>query len=73
MGGSILEQNWWNLEHDLGRYKYVVHVSMGEMRGEGVRMGSRCFWDADTDNIAQDSFMNDSLFCVAVAFGIYYY
>ncbi|KAK6095960.1 hypothetical protein MT418_003835 [Batrachochytrium dendrobatidis] len=48
-------------ELDLPRYKYVVHVTMGEMRGEGVRMGARCFWDADTDNIAQDSFINASV------------
>eukprot|EP00842_Homolaphlyctis_polyrhiza_P000683 jgi/Hompol1/1615/HPOL_002727-RA len=60
-------------ELDLPRYKYIVHVSMGEMRGEGIRIGARCFWDADTDNIAQDAFMNDSLFCVAVAYGVYYY
>ncbi|OAJ37998.1 hypothetical protein BDEG_21967 [Batrachochytrium dendrobatidis JEL423] len=41
--------------------KLKVHVTMGEMRGEGVRMGARCFWDADTDNIAQDSFINASV------------
>ncbi|XP_010894276.2 tctex1 domain-containing protein 2 [Esox lucius] len=55
------------------RYKLVVQVVIGEQRGEGVRMAARCFWDADTDNYAQDIFMNDSLFCVAAAFGIYYY
>ncbi|KAI9208817.1 flagellar inner arm dynein light chain [Polychytrium aggregatum] len=60
-------------ELDLSRYKFVVNVVIGEMRGEGVRMGCRCFWDADTDNLAQDVFMNDSLFCVAVAHGVYYY
>jgi hypothetical protein len=36
-------------------------------------MGTRCLWDADTDNFASDVFMNDSLFCCAAAFGIYYY
>jgi hypothetical protein len=29
-------------------------------------MGSRCLWDADSDNMAQDVFMNESLFCAAV-------
>ena len=28
------------------------------MRGEGVRMGCRCFWDADTDNYADESYRN---------------
>ncbi|KAJ8418882.1 hypothetical protein AAFF_G00003810 [Aldrovandia affinis] len=55
------------------RYKLVVQVVIGEQRGEGVKMAARCFWDADTDNYAQDVFMNDSLFCVAAAFGCFYY
>ncbi len=55
------------------RYKIVVEVVIGEQRGEGVRMGTRCLWDSDTDSYASDVFMNDSLFCCAAAFGIYYY
>ncbi|XP_054839479.1 dynein light chain Tctex-type protein 2B [Eublepharis macularius] len=55
------------------RYKIVVQVVIGEQRGEGVNMAARCFWDADTDSYAQDVFMNDSLFCVAAAFGCFYY
>ncbi|CAL8309735.1 unnamed protein product [Lota lota] len=55
------------------RYKLVVQVVIGEQRGEGVKMASRCFWDADTDSYAEDLFMNESLFCVAAAFGCYHY
>ncbi|XP_051874759.1 dynein light chain Tctex-type protein 2B [Pristis pectinata] len=55
------------------RYKLVVQVVIGEQRGEGVKMAARCFWDADTDNFAQAVYMNDSLFCVAAAFGCYHY
>ncbi|XP_043926230.1 dynein light chain Tctex-type protein 2B [Protopterus annectens] len=55
------------------RYKLVVQVVIGEQRGEGVKMAARCFWDADTDNYAQDIYMNESLFCVAAAFGSFYY
>jgi len=40
------------------RYKFVVQCVIGEQRGEGVKMGCRCFWDSDTDNYAQDVFMN---------------
>ncbi|CAH6792259.1 Tctex1d2 [Phodopus roborovskii] len=43
------------------RYKMVVQVVTGEQRGEGVFMGARCFWDADTDNYTHDVFMNVSL------------
>ncbi|TPX36570.1 hypothetical protein SmJEL517_g01271 [Synchytrium microbalum] len=60
-------------ELDLQRYKFAVNVILGEQRGEGVRIGARCLWDADTDNIAQDVFMNESIFCIACAFGVFYY
>ncbi|XP_042312357.1 dynein light chain Tctex-type protein 2B [Sceloporus undulatus] len=60
-------------EKGFHRYKMVVQVVIGEQRGEGVNMAARCFWDADTDNYAQDVFINDSLFCVAIAFGCYFY
>lgn len=45
-------------EMSLARYKYVVQVVIGEQRGEGVRMGSRCFWDSDTDNVASETYVN---------------
>ncbi|XP_063352342.1 dynein light chain Tctex-type protein 2B isoform X2 [Pelmatolapia mariae] len=55
------------------KYKLVVQVVIGEQRGQGVKMSSRCFWDADADSYAEDVFMNDSLFCVVAVFGSYYY
>ncbi|CAJ1060764.1 tctex1 domain-containing protein 2 [Xyrichtys novacula] len=55
------------------RYKLVVQVVIGEQRGQGVKMSSRCLWDADTDSYAEDVFMNDSLFCAVAVFGSYYY
>jgi hypothetical protein len=60
---------------DLGydRYKYVVQVVIGERREQGIRAGTRCFWDTNTDNMASESFVNDHLFCVATAFSVYLY
>lgn len=55
------------------RYKLMVQVVIGQQKGEGVRMGTRCFWDAESDNYASDTFTNDSLFCVATAYGVYMY
>mmetsp|Transcript_11156 Transcript_11156/g.32955 ORF Transcript_11156/g.32955 Transcript_11156/m.32955 type:complete len:135 (-) Transcript_11156:83-487(-) len=60
-------------ELTLPRYKIVVQVAIGEQRGQGVRMGSRCFWDADTDSYASETYSNESLFCVATAYGVYLY
>lgn len=55
------------------RYKFVVQVIIGERREQGVRSGTRCFWDANTDNQASENFVNDHLFCVATAFSVYLY
>lgn len=40
---------------------------------QGVRMGARCFWDAKTDTYVEEMYSNESLFAVAVAFGVYFY
>eukprot|EP00727_Mastigamoeba_balamuthi_P001773 m51a1_g11593 hypothetical protein (124) ;mRNA; r:96955-97662 len=61
------------LMQNLERYKFVVQVVMGEQRGEGVKMACRCFWDSDTVGYASETFINDSLFCVASAYGVYHY
>ncbi|KAL7686130.1 putative Tctex-1-like superfamily protein [Plasmopara halstedii] len=60
-------------ECNFPRFKYVVQVVIGEQRGEGVRMGCRCFWDAETDCYASETFSNDSLFCVTTAYSVYLY
>ncbi|KAH7830773.1 dynein light chain, Tctex-1 domain containing protein [Monocercomonoides exilis] len=60
-------------ELDFDRYKYCVQVIIGEQKGEGIRFGFRALWDADTDDWAQEIYMNESLFCVAVVFGTYFY
>ncbi|KAK7889367.1 hypothetical protein WMY93_024927 [Mugilogobius chulae] len=57
----------------IDRYKLAVQVVIGEQRGQGVKMSTRCFWDADTDSYAEDVFITENLFCVAVVFGSYYY
>jgi hypothetical protein len=55
------------------RYKFVVNCVIGEQKGAGVNMSGRCMWDSDTDNFAESIYMNESLFCVAAAYGVYYY
>ncbi|KAB5559020.1 hypothetical protein PHYPO_G00024040 [Pangasianodon hypophthalmus] len=57
----------------LDRYKLVVEVMIGEQRGQGVTMMSRCFWDSDTDGCAKEVYINDSMVCMAAVFGVYYY
>ncbi|KAI8619960.1 Tctex-1 family-domain-containing protein [Chytriomyces sp. MP71] len=58
------------LEYD--RYKIVVDVTIGEFKGQGIRVASRCLWDTTTDTYTSASFKNASLFAVAIVFGCYY-
>lgn len=60
-------------ELSLPRYKFMVSVIIGQQKGQGVRVGSRCFWDFDTDYVTSDSYVNDSLFCLVTVYGVYLY
>jgi len=55
------------------RYKYIVTVVIGERREQGVRVGSRCFWDVGTDNQATETYLNDNIFCTATSYAVYLY
>ncbi|XP_076303153.1 dynein light chain Tctex-type protein 2B [Lasioglossum baleicum] len=55
------------------RYKYIVNVVLGEQHGAGVKMGTRCIWDAEADSYAYDNFLNDTIFCVATVYAVYFY
>ncbi|CAG9336191.1 unnamed protein product [Blepharisma stoltei] len=60
-------------EGHANRYKIMVQVVVGEKLGQGVRMGSKCFWDEETDNAAWFSYSNDFMFCVVSVFASYLY
>eukprot|EP00922_Rhytidocystis_sp_ex-Travisia-forbesii_P035904 GHVS01053287.1.p1 GENE.GHVS01053287.1~~GHVS01053287.1.p1 ORF type:complete len:118 (+),score=22.29 GHVS01053287.1:409-762(+) len=60
-------------ELNLPRYKLAVQVIISEHRGQGARVGCRTFWDTTTDVLAFETYKNESLFCVAIASGIYLY
>jgi tctex1 domain-containing protein 2 len=55
------------------RYKYVVHVVIGEQKGEGIKVACRCFWDSNTDAFAKETYESKSIFAVASVYGVYYY
>lgn len=57
----------------LHRYKFIVQVVIGDQKGQGVRMGTRCFWDPRSDAYATETYRSESLFCVATAYAIYHY
>ncbi|RKO97245.1 hypothetical protein CXG81DRAFT_16153 [Caulochytrium protostelioides] len=58
---------------DLPRYKFVVHVHIGERGGQGMLVNAKCLWDADTDATAHETYMNDTMFCSVSTFAVYVY
>ena len=55
------------------RYKFLVQVIIGQNTGQGVRVGSRQFWDEDTDDCCWVSYVNNDIFCMVAAFAVYLY
>ena len=53
------------------RYKLITHVVIGQDTDHSVEVASRCLWNPTTDNFATATFRNDSLYAVAMVFGIY--
>ncbi|CAD6228701.1 GSCOCG00006506001-RA-CDS, partial [Cotesia congregata] len=45
-------------ELNFRQYKYIVNVVLGEQRGAGVKIGTRCLWDAEADDYAHGNFIN---------------
>ena len=75
-------------ESGFSRYKFVTHVLIGQqkgtqynedavkfiiIKGQGVRVGTRCFWDYETDYCVSESFTNDSIFCLVTVYAVYLY
>ena len=44
------------------RYKFIVHVSCGENKGQGMMVGARCHWDDDADENVSVGYKNESIF-----------
>lgn len=42
------------------RYKHIVQVIIGELKGAGVKCGVRCLWDSETDGYTYERFTNVS-------------
>lgn len=60
---------------DIGRdrYKYIVQVTLGVQKGQGVQAGCKNYWDIDTDTMAFEQYVDDNIFCLATVWGIYVY
>ena len=53
------------------RYKLVCVVWIGQQLSQGLHITSRCLWNAQFDNFAQESYGNDHLFAQASIFAVF--
>lgn len=53
------------------RYRYVVHVTGGDLRNQGGRVASRCLWDMGTDRCFTMQLTNTDNFIVVNAYALY--
>lgn len=61
------------MSDSMPRYKLLVHACVGENRGAGMRVGTRCLWDTTTDAYACESLITDSMFAIVTVYGVYLY
>ncbi|CAD8066287.1 unnamed protein product [Paramecium sonneborni] len=54
------------------RFKIAVQVIIGEIKGQGCKVTSKNLWDPMWDNYASYAFSNDTIYGVAIVFGVYY-
>lgn len=53
------------------RFKIISSVTIGQMKGQDVRVASRFLWDEKHDTWVDAVFKSSELFAVAVVYGIY--
>ncbi|KAM3129117.1 hypothetical protein pb186bvf_018753 [Paramecium bursaria] len=54
------------------RYKLCCQVYAGEIKGQGVKVTSKCLWDTTWDNYASYQYTNEFMYAVGIVFGVYY-
>jgi len=48
-----------------------VQTVLAQNKAQGIRVASRCLWDATTDNFASFQWSNDTLLATVMVFGVY--
>ncbi len=56
---------------DLPRYKIICMIHIGQLKDQGLRMGSRCLWDSSSDSFSNYEYRNQSLFAIGTVYAIY--
>jgi len=58
-------------DYKMPRYKFIVQVVFGELKGQGLRIASKCLWNANYDNYVSYTFQKNDFYATAMVFGCY--
>ena len=68
-----VKENLGSGKYNINRYKIIVHCIIGQKKGQGLKMGSKCIWESSTDSAVTASWENENTYAFVTAYGIYYY
>ncbi|ESO86975.1 hypothetical protein LOTGIDRAFT_128207 [Lottia gigantea] len=54
------------------RYKYIIHVTIIQNKGQSLQISSRYLWNADHDRYATYTFNNANLIVTAQVYAVYF-
>ncbi|KAL4445709.1 hypothetical protein ABPG74_006260 [Tetrahymena malaccensis] len=60
------------IEGRVPRYKIGVQIVFGEIKGQGLRIASKCLWDVQNDNYASYTYTSEKVYCTGIVFGCYF-
>ncbi|KAK2140352.1 hypothetical protein LSH36_1384g00032 [Paralvinella palmiformis] len=58
-------------EFHFDRYKLIVQVYVGQDNEQSVQLASRSLWNTKTDMFAAATYRNNSLYAIALVYGLY--
>jgi len=58
-------------DYRMPRYKFVCQVVFGELKGQGLRIASKCLWNVNYDNYVNYTYQKNDFYCTAMVFGCY--
>ena len=54
------------------RYKLIVQIVCGALKGQGIRVTSKCLWDPNFDNYCTYTHREDQYYITVMVFGVYH-
>lgn len=55
------------------RYKYIVQTFLSKSNSQAVSIKSRCIWDANTDRMVFENYIDENIVCSSEAIFLFYY